>query len=151
MGREIHMVKNTLISGRRGRVRAGLPLVFVCCCITLLSGCQGCRWLPGLQGGVDEHPPRRQEPRPYDASGDLREIATSLGVETTGDGASTIASDIKTKLYVDATAKDFPKVLFSERQFKEVQDRLPEEKARILAEYQKFIKSLEGKRFVVVP
>ena len=145
------MVKNGLETERGGRVRAGFPFVFACCCIVLLSGCQGCWLQPGRQEGGEAHQHRRQEPRPYDASGDLREIATSLGVETTGDGASTIASDIKTKLYVDATAKDFPKVLFSERQFKEVQDRLPEEKARILAEYQKFIKSLEGKRFVVVP
>ena len=87
----------------------------------------------------------------YDAADDLREIANKLGIDTDGKDARELASSIKTQLYVRANAKGFPRELLSSEQFEEVKDVLPRGRAEIIDAYQKFIKSLEGKRFVVIP
>ena len=87
----------------------------------------------------------------YDATDDLRDIADRLGVGADGNNASDIASAIKTKIYVDASGKGFPRDMLTAQQLKDVKEVLPEDKGEIISEYQRFIKSLEGKRFLVIP
>lgn len=87
----------------------------------------------------------------YDATDDLRDIASRLGLDTEGKDAAEIASSIKTQLYVEASAKGYPRELLTQEQFEKVKDVLPKERAEIVDAYHRFIKSLEGKRFVVVP
>ena len=114
--------------------------------VTLLSGCRVPGKCPvcGREAGVPT-------PAVYDAADDLREIANKLGIETEGKDASGLASSIKTQLYVEASAKGFPRELLSPEQFEDVKDVLPKDRAEIIDAYQKFIKSLEGKRFFILP
>ena len=118
--------------------------------VTLLSGCS----VPGkcpLCGRETGAPTPSHAKAVYDAADDLREIANKLGIETEGKNASELASSIKTQLYVEASAKGFPRELLSFEQFEDVKDVLPKDRAEIIDAYQKFIKSLEGKRFIILP
>ena len=87
----------------------------------------------------------------YDATEDLRKIAERLGVEVQEDSASSIASAIQTKLYVEAGAKGFPEEMLSDQAMENVLDRLPEKQAEIVESYHRFLKTMEGKRFVIIP
>ena len=116
----------------------------------LLSGCVTPGKCP-LCGDKRAESASEQKKCVYDAVDDLREIARKLGVELEGRDASELASAIKTQLYVEASGKGFPRELLTEQQLEETKERLPEKKAEIISEYHRFIKSLEGKRFVVVP
>lgn len=116
--------------------------------VLLLSGCG---ILDGIRGSGAEESSRTRGAGIYDASADLREIAENLGIDVEGKATSEIASDIRTKIYVDVSGRGFPRVLLTEMQLDEVNEQLPEDKREIIAGYQQFIKSLEGKRFVVVP
>lgn len=116
----------------------------------LLTGCRISGKCP-LCGREKDVSTPSQSKTVYDATDDLREIANKLGIEADGKDASELASLIKTQLYVEANAKGFPQDLLSPEQFEKVKDVLPKERAEIIEAYQKFIKSLEGKRFIVVP
>lgn len=114
--------------------------------VILLSGYDVLKVVRGLGLGGGG-----QSVRSYDASEDLREIAAKLGLEAAGKDAAEIASDVKAKIYADVSGKRYPRELLSDEQIEILKQRIVADKREILVEYQKFIKSLEGKRFVVVP
>ena len=87
----------------------------------------------------------------YDATDDLREIANKLGIETERKDASELASSIKTQLYVEPSAKGFPRELLGVQELEGIKEVIPEKAGATIAEYQRFLKSLEGKRFLVIP
>lgn len=118
--------------------------------VVLLSGCV----MPGkcpLCGRGKDAQRSSKSTAVYDSVDDLREIASKLGIETEGKDAGDLASSIKTQLYVESSAKGFPRELLTEQQLEGVRDLIPEKINTTIAEYQRFIKSLEGKRFIVVP
>lgn len=115
--------------------------------VVSLLGCSGCRSEACGQG----QGPALNRKNPYDATSDLQEIAGKLGLSLEGSSAKDIAEAIKTKIYVDATTKGIPRDVLSDEQFKIVTERLPEDKCEIVIEYHRFIKSLEGKKIVIVP
>lgn len=121
--------------------------------VALLSGCDLVDPLrrKGPDGLGGKNPVVTTSGHAYDATEDLREIASRLGVEVGGKGGYEIASAIKTKLYVEPSAKGFPRDVLTEAQFEKVKKVLPDDKALIISEYHRFIKSMEGKRFVVIP
>ena len=120
-----------------------------------LTGCNFIkRYLPpqeGKVGGTESNHHIKEYRHPYDATSDLREIAQKLGVEIQEDNAASIASAIQTKLYVDATAKGVPSETLTKDEMDNISRRLPEKQAEKVDAYHKFIKSLEGKRFIIVP
>lgn len=116
----------------------------------LLSGCvtPGKCPLCSREKGTPASSPSKAS---YDAADDLREIANKLGIETEGKDASELASSIKTQLYVEPSAKGFPRELLTGQELEGVKEVIPEKTGATITEYQHFIKSLEGKRFLVIP
>lgn len=116
----------------------------------LLSGCVTPGKCP-LCGGEKDGQTSSKSMAVYDAADDLREIANKLGIETEGKDSGELASSIKTQLYVESGAKGFPRELLTEQQLEGIKDLIPVKMNTTIAEYQRFIKSLEGKRFLVIP
>lgn len=116
----------------------------------LLSGCVAPEKCP-LCGRDKRGQSSMQSSTVYDAANDLQEIASRLGIETEGRDACETASQIKTHLCIEPSAKGFPRELLTEQQLEGVRDLIPEKMNATIAEYQRFIKSLEGKRFIVIP
>lgn len=119
--------------------------------VVLLSGCETLNRLMGRKSDSHEGGMPMRTQNSYDATADLQEIAGKLGVTVEGGDASEIANAIKTKIYVDATTKGIPREVLSDEQFKIVKEQLPQDKSDIVSEYHKFIKSLEGKKIVIIP
>lgn len=128
-----------------------LFVVSVALNVALLSGCEIFNGIRGQKSNGQGREPTTKVQSSYDATTDLQEIAGKLGVAVEGSDAAEIANAIKTKIYVDATTKGIPRVVLTEEQFKIVTEQLPQDKSEIVSEYHKFIKSLEGKKIIVIP
>ena len=117
-----------------------------------MTGCSYVRQLlPCQEGKSVAVTSAKNDRQVYDATDDLRKIAEKLGVRAQEDSAASIASAIQTRLYVDANAKGMPSETLTNDEMENISHRLPEKQAEKVAEYHKFIKSLEGKRFIIVP
>ena len=83
----------------------------------LLSGCVTPGKCP-LCGSEKDGQTSSKSMAVYDAADDLREIANKLGIETEGKDSGELASSIKTQLYVEPSARGFPRELLTEQSWK---------------------------------
>ena len=98
-----------------------------------------------------EAEPENPVPPPYDATEDLRGLALKLGAAADGATAQELIQAIDTKIYVDTTSKKFPREILSETGMEDACSNASQNDKEILRSYQDFIKSLKGKRFLIIP